>query len=157
MTNLAEDAAYIVDAGELRPGVIFYGLCRPAGLDNFVLGGILGERVVSEWTLTGEAWNVRMWEISVVMSDTPQWASVLRSSLKSITSAGAAVSWVGFEGNPFVDPPKLFDPSQMDVVAYYRDAVGMVGSFEPRAELQLLSRAQLEQLRRATIGLSDAV
>lgn len=63
--------------------------------------------------LRGPGWSVWLWDIRVLEWPSPnEWTSFVREFLEQLTKQGAVVAWCGLEGM-FVDPPELFDPSEM--------------------------------------------
>lgn len=151
----------IIIEGEEVPGLIAYGLRRPSGsvVATFPADAWIAHPEPTDFTLRGEAWEVLMWEVPIVIWPTPsEMESTLRATLGTLIEAGCRVAWVGAEGLPFSDPPGLFDPRWMSgaVLAWMTDTGAGDCRIDPDAPITPVGHDVLLALRTHSAGLADA-
>lgn len=156
----ARDSLTIFVDGDEVPGLIAYGL-RGSGPETacvFPSDAWIAQPAASESRLHGEAWEVLVWEIPIVIWPT---AADLREALRRTTGAmiegGCRVAWIGAEGVPFCDPPLLFDPECMagGVLAWMTDVGDYNCDLDPDSPLAPASNEVLGRLRGHAEGLAD--
>lgn len=112
MSATTQESLGIFWEGEEVDGFTTYAFWRQdeALLPELILPrGVEGKSTV----LRGPGWSVWLWAIRVIeWPSAGEWSSFVRGFLEQLTKQGASVAWCGLEGN-FVEPPELFDPSEM--------------------------------------------
>ena len=156
----AREALGIIVEGEEVPGLIAYGL-RPRGGHA---GAVFPKHV---WIaspepticmLHGEAWEVLMWEVPIVIWPTRvEMHMALTATLRALIDAGCRVAWIGAEGLPFCDPPQLFDPICMSgaVLAWMTDEGTDSCQLDPDAPTAPVGDDVLLALRSHAANLAD--
>ncbi len=156
----AREILTVINGGEFRPGLSFYGLGRP-GLHQ----PRFPQEVWPEETeyhvsrLHGDAWQVMVWDVALLRWPYgEEWWRALHATLAAFIDMCYLVAWVGGEGY-FCDPPDLFDPSCMSggVLAAVTKEYDFTRTLDPNAPLRPLSDEQMLQLRQSAEGLADAV
>jgi hypothetical protein len=116
----------------------------------------------TEWKETrlwGESWTVWLWDIRIrSWPKIDSWSITVENTLDVLLGAGAIVAWCGVEGC-FVDPPDLFDPSEMAEGVWACASRGGVRQRPSPLEgrLEYLSKTQLSALHiEVTESLSKA-
>jgi len=156
----AREALSIIWQSDKIPGFIVYGLTalgtwkRPAlPVDASPAG-----TCVHQFRLYGDNWEVMRWDVAP--SEWPTGGALarsLRGALEYVLEGGCAVSWVGCEFCPFVDPPDLFLPEYMTggVLAAMTSDGEFYCPLDPDEPLTPLADEVLEHLRRYAHGLAD--
>ena len=148
--------------GDEVPGLIVYGLFLP-GSDRqveFPSSVWISRPVPCEFRLFGDGWEVLMWEVPIDIWPTGErWRAAIRSTLKAMIERGGRVAWIGSEGGPFCDPPKLFSPDCMSggVLAWMTDVGDSDIPLDPDLPLAPITDDGLRELRLHARGLADAV
>lgn len=101
--------------GEEVEGALFYGLWPGALVSPPAppIGLWPSDTEFMRRRLWGQGWTV--WLLEVRIRSWPaeeRWSAIVRGTLEAVLSAGAEISWCAVEGC-FVDPPSLFDPTEM--------------------------------------------
>lgn len=159
--RLARDALVVVVDGDEVPGLIFYGLAlpgrrRPTAFPSQVW---ISAPEAVEFMLYGETWEVATWEMPVVIWPAgDEFVAAVRSTLLALIKAGCRVAWVGAEGVPFCDPPRLFDPGCMarGVLAWMTDEGAFDCPLDPDLPIAPADDESLRMLRNHSRGLADA-
>ncbi|AKU17592.1 hypothetical protein VV02_19970 [Luteipulveratus mongoliensis] len=157
----ARETLKVVLAGDEVPGLIAYGL-RGSGDPadaTFPTDSWIAQPEPTELTLHGDAWEVQMWEIPVVIW--PARADMelaVRATLRTLIGVGCRVAWIGAEGLPFCDPPELFEPQCMSgsVLAWMTDSGASDCQLDPDAPVMPVGDDVLRVLRAHGSGLADA-
>jgi hypothetical protein len=157
----ARETLEIVWNGEFVPGLIFYGLFGRGKSVNVDFPDEVWPQPVEvhRHLLHNHSWEVALWEIPMLFwPSNGEWFALVRTTLGRIIDGGARVAWIDSEGNPFADPPDLFDPAHMSGAVLA--ALTAKGDFwcplDPDEPLASLTDEQLLQLRQASDGLSNA-
>lgn len=159
-TPLARDALTIFVDGEEVPGLIVYGLAAPGQWRSvtFPSDSWPATRRIEESMLHGEAWQVAMWEVPIIIwPSAEELAGAARVSLKAMIDGGCRVAWIGAEGVPFCDPPQLFDPDCMSggVLAWMTDVGDFECPLDPDRPLEPVGDDRLQSIRSHAQGLAD--
>lgn len=160
MSKPAREILTIVKDGRLQAGVSAYGL-RANDVSNpadFPHGAWPADTGWQEGSLHGQDWEVIVWDIAPSSWPAhPEWARVVKQTLRALIDAGCIVSWIGSEGY-FCDPPDLFKPECMSggVLAAMTQAGDFDCAVDPYEPLQVLPDEKLLALRAASHGLADA-
>lgn len=146
--------------GNEVPGLIAYGLRtrgNPAPAQFPAEAWATGPEHV-EFTLIGDAWEVKMWEFPLTSwPSSPEMETALAVTLSALIHAGCRVAWVGAEGVPFCDPPDLFEPEYMSgaVLAWMTDDGAADCRMDPTAPIATAGDDTLLALRAYAAGLAD--
>lgn len=125
-TQLARDALTVFVGGDETPGLIFYGLAEPGvwadvGFPNDAWPSSPEPDVLD---LEGNDWHVHGWELPIIIWPTGSgFQAAAHQTLGALIRGGCRIAWIGAEGIPFCDPPRLFDPECMSggVLAWMTD------------------------------------
>lgn len=155
------EALRIVVDGDEVPGFIAYGLRGRGGQSPaaFPAEVWIAQPEATLFTLHGDAWEVLMWEVPLVIWPTPsEMQASLRATLRTLIESGCRVAWIGAEGLPFCDPPQLFDPQCMSgaVLAWMTDIGAEDCQLDPEAPIAPVADDVLLSLRVHATGLADA-
>ena len=149
----------IVD-GEEVPGVIAYGLhgSSKRGARGLPPLPWSTPHAIDEFVMHGEKWEIVGWEIALDGWPTgSEWRAAIRATLAAHLAAGSRVAWIGAEGLPFCDPPRLFDPACMTGgVLAWMTAQDFECLLDPDEPLAPVADSTLSQLRNYAEGLADA-
>jgi hypothetical protein len=158
MRGSAKDGLVIIADGELRPGLIAYGLRKPSPhIPHFPHDVWPARTDPHAFVLRGEGWQVVAWEIPVdVWPTADKWRAIVRATLRALITAGSAVAWMGPEGY-FCDPPSLLTPQCMSggVVASLTAQGEFKCPLDPRGPYKALTDTELLQLRSSSGGLAS--
>ena len=159
-TDFARHTLRVFANGEEVPGVIVYGLRNHEGASHPNLPVDLwpDQGSPSLFVLQGHAWEVLVWEIPIV-----KWPArtelddALNATLEILVKSGCRVAWVGAEGLPFSDPPRLFDPAWMSggVLAWMTDDGVRGCGLDPDAPVSPVDDDVMKTLRAYASGLAD--
>lgn len=159
MMPMVRDVLTVVSGGEEFPGVIAYGLFRPGDRRSDGIPQLRWQdlHATDEFVLRGEAWEVVGWEFAFdAWPESAEWTSAIRATLAAHLDAGCRVAWIGAEGIPFCDPPRLFEPTCMSGgVLAWMTAEEFECPLDPDQPLVPVSDETLELLREHAKGLAD--
>jgi hypothetical protein len=158
---VARDSLTIFVDGEEVPGLIVYGLTTRGThrSPTFPSDVWTAAPEAKEFTLYGECWEVKAWEVPIVIWPiADEFANATRLTLAVMIESGFRVTWIGAEGVPFCDPPQLFDPDCMSggVLAWMTDDGDFDCPLDPDRPLLPVSDDRLRTLRSYARGLADA-
>lgn len=154
----ARELLCIHHMGEETPGLAFYSLREPDGVDvEFPSEMVPYVDAVQRFTLHGPGWRVFRWEVAI-----DAWAAgsvlvpALIAVLNRLNDHAGRVSWIG-DGLLFCDPPELFSPSCMSggVLLAVDDMGRVYGHLDPDEPIEPLDDATMLELRRVAVGLAD--
>jgi hypothetical protein len=159
--RLARESLVVVIGGDEVPGITIYGLAGPGGSRRAVIpaDAWIGEPIVDEFTLRGDSWEIVTWDVPILVWPTvDEMRTAVRVSLAAMVDAGCSISWIGAEGLPFCDPPRLFDPDCMSggVLAWMTGQRQFDCSLNPNEPITPISDQHLLMLRQYARGLADA-
>lgn len=157
----ARDVLVVLADGEEVPGITVYGLAsrgrrRPV---TFPADVWIGAPAVEEFVLHGDAWEITTLDLPIlVWPAAKELGSAIHASLAALIEAGCPVAWIGAEGLPFCDPPRLFDSRCMSggVLAWMTADGQFECQVDPNGPVSPISDQQLETLRHHAQGLADA-